>query len=252
VTVAAAGSVHNQWQQPSVLPPLVADTIHIWRLRAESRLDSNRYRSRLHAGELERANRLLFPADRQQFIACRGTLRLLLSHYAGAYPHALEFAYGDQGKPYLPGSQLRFNLSHTKDLALFAFARDIELGIDVEEVRHTHDLDQVAEQSFAPAERAALFALPSGERVAAFYRCWTRKEALLKAEGSGLFRALDGLAVSLQPEEPAAVLTGVSGWNLQHLDVLPNAVGAIAWQQRTPSPAFAYLDCSQALLSALL
>jgi 4'-phosphopantetheinyl transferase len=108
----------------------------------------------------------------------------------------------------------------------------------------------VAEQSFAPAERTALLTLPQAERTEAFYRCWTRKEALVKAEGSGLFRALDTFAVSLLPGEPATVISGADGWQLRHIDVAPNAVGAIAWQQRDPAPALAFLECRPALFPA--
>jgi len=177
-----------------------------------------------------------------------------LAHYASTYtgtedPRDLRLSYGEQGKPYLAGSNLRFNLSHTRSLALFAFAREVDLGIDVEDIQASDDLDAVTEQNFAPAERAALLALPQPERAAAFYRCWTRKEALLKAEGSGLFRALDTFAVSFLSGEPAKVVAGADGWELRHIDAAPHAVGAIAWEHRNPAPAFTFLDCSQSLFS---
>ena len=242
-------AVEEIWQQPPTLPPLPANTIHIWRLRPENRLATSDYIAFLQPEERERASRLLFFADQQQSIASRGTLRLLLAHYVSADPRDLRLVYGEQGKPYLAGSNLRFNLSHTRTLALFAFAREINLGIDVEDIQASDDLDAVAEQNFAPAERAALLALPQPERTAAFYRCWTRKEALLKAEGSGLFRALDTFAVSFLSGEPAKVVTGPDGWNLQHIDAAPNAVGGIAWEHRNPAPAFTFLDCSRSIFS---
>jgi 4'-phosphopantetheinyl transferase len=239
------------WQQPSTLPALPANTIHIWRLRPADRLAMDEYRSCLQPDELERAGRLRFPADQQQSIASRATLRLLLTHYAGAeHPHDLCLAYGEQGKPYLPGSDLHFNLSHTRDLAVFAFAREIHLGIDVENVHASDDLDAVAEQNFAPQERDALLAVPQSERVPAFYRCWTRKEALLKAEGSGLFRALNTFTVSLLAGEPARVLAGPGGWDLRDIEVASHAIAAIAWEHREPAPQFTFLDCAASLLSA--
>jgi 4'-phosphopantetheinyl transferase len=190
-------AVEEIWQQPSTLPSLPAKAIHIWRLQPENRLATRDYIAFLQSEEQQRASRLLFSADQQRSIASRGTLRLLLAHYANTEdPRDLRLAYGEQGKPYLAGSNLRFNLSHTRTLALFAFAREIELGIDVEDIHVFDDLDDVADQNFAPAERAALLVLPQPERAAAFYRCWTRKVAELKAEGSGLFRALDTFAVS--------------------------------------------------------
>jgi 4'-phosphopantetheinyl transferase len=95
-----------------------------------------------------------------------------------------------------------------------------------------------------------LLALPQSERTSAFYRCWTRKEALLKAEGCGLFRALDTFTVSLLAGEPATVLAGPDGWDLRHIDVSSHAVAAIAWRHREPTPAFTFLDCSLSLFSA--
>jgi 4'-phosphopantetheinyl transferase len=209
------------------------------------------YVSCLQPDELERAGRLLFPVDQQQFIANRATLRLLLRHYAGAeHPRDLCVAYGEQGKPYLADGDLHFNLSHTRDLALFAFAREIHLGIDVENLHTSDDLDAVAEQNFASQERDALLAIPQSERVAAFYRCWTRKEALLKAEGSGLFRALDTFTVSLLAGEPARVLAGPGDWDLRDIEVASHAIAAIAWKHHEPTPQFTFLDCSPSLFSA--
>lgn len=244
-------AAEETWQQPSQLPALTGDAIHVWRLRRTERVANEDYLAYLEPEESARASRLLFPADREQSIASRGTLRLLLAHYTGAArPCDLRFALGEHGKPYLADSDLRFNLSHTRDLALFAFARDIDLGIDLEQIRPAVDLDAVAEQNFAPSEREALLALPQTERTRAFYRCWTRKEALLKAEGTGLFRALDTFAVSLLPGEPARVIAGAAGWELQHIDVAPNAVGAIAWEHRPPPPGITFLDCSPSLFGA--
>ncbi|HEX6497365.1 MAG TPA: 4'-phosphopantetheinyl transferase superfamily protein [Acidobacteriaceae bacterium] len=238
------------WRRPSTLPALPANTIHIWRLRPADRLAKNDYLTCLRPEERERAGRLIFPADQQQSIASRGTLRLLLRHYTGAeHPRDLRLAYGEQAKPYLADSDLCFNLSHTRDLALFAFAREIDLGIDVENIRASDDLDAVAEQNFAPAERDALLVTPQEERLAAFYRCWTRKEALLKAEGSGLFRALDTFTVSLLAGEPARILAGPEGWDLRDIDVAPHAVAALAWGRREPEPQFLFLDCAPSLFS---
>ena len=241
------------WQQLSTLPALSANAIHVWRLRPADRLAKDDYLICLQPDERERAGRLLFPADQQQSIASRATLRLLLAHYAGAeQPRDLRLIYGEHGKPGLADSDLRFNLSHTRDLALFAFAREIRLGIDVENLRAFDDLDAVAEQNFAPAEHDALLAMSQNERIPAFYRCWTRKEALLKAEGSGLFRALDTFTVSLLAGEAARVIAGPEGWDLRDIDVAPHAAAAIAWEHRGPTPQFTFIDCSPSLFSSLL
>ena len=91
--------------------------------------------------------------------------------------------------------------------------------------------------------------MSQNERTPAFYRCWTRKEALLKAEGSGLFRALDTFTVSLLAGEPARVLAGPGGWDLRDIDVAPRAAAAIAWEHREPAPQFTFVDCSPVLFS---
>lgn len=238
------------WRQPSALPSLPENAIHIWRLRSEARLPAAHYLPWLQPEELARAHRLLRPEDQRDAIASRATLRLLLAHYAAIDARTLVLTRGEHGKPSLPSSELHFNLSHTGNLAVFAFARHIELGIDVEHVRATGDLDDVAAQNFAPAERDALRAMPPEDRVVAFYRCWTRKEALLKAEGSGLFRALDTFAVSVLPGTSTEILSGSpEGWEIAHLDVLPDAPGALAWRLREPAPVLTMLDLSPTLLS---
>jgi 4'-phosphopantetheinyl transferase len=243
--------MEEMWQQVSTLPALPANTIHVWRMRSADRLAKDDYLCCLQPDERERAGRLRFAADQQQSIASRSTLRLLLRHYVSAeHPRDIRISYGGQGKPYLANSDLRFNLSHTRDLALFAFAREIDLGIDVENAQVSGDLDAVAEQNFAPAEHDALRAMSQNERIRAFYRCWTRKEALLKAEGSGLFRALDTFTVSLLAGEPASVLAGPAGWDLRDIDVAPHAAAAIAWEQREPAPQFTFMDCSPVLFTA--
>ena len=247
------------WGELWTLPALRANSIHIWRLLPTARLAPEDYTPFLQPEERERAGRLRFPADQWQSLASRATLRLLLAHYAG-HAHALHLrlALTDRGKPTLPGSSIRFNLSHTRDVAVFAFARDMEVGVDVERTHAISDLDDVAEQNFAAAELAALRSLPEAERTLAFYRCWTRKEALLKAEGSGLFRSLDSFTVSLRPSEPAALLhadwsaawTPQEGprWELAHLGVARDAIGAVAWRRRQPRPERMLFDWSASLL----
>jgi 4'-phosphopantetheinyl transferase len=136
----------------------------------------------------------------------------VLALYTETEPARLRFAYGPQGKPSLQSDEagdtsLRFNLAHSHDLALLAVARGREVGVDVEHVRADFASDEVAGHFFSPRETAALRAVPDeAERARAFFRCWTRKEAYVKARGEGLSLPLDGFTVSLAAGEPAALL----------------------------------------------
>ena len=177
--------------------------------------------------ERGRAARFVFAEHRTHFIVARGVLRQLLGSYLETPPEALRFAYGMHGKPELAGqhaqSGLRFNLSHSHRLALYAVTRGREVGIDVEHPRPGVDVERLARRFFAPQEIEGLLGMPPGRRWEGFYNCWTRKEAYLKARGEGITVALDSFAVSLRPGEPAALLrcaadsSEVARWRLQAL-----------------------------------
>ena len=128
--------------------------------------------------ERQRAGRFHFEKDRGEFIVGRALLRTLLGRYGHREPSQLEFHYGASGKPRLAGEDpsLRFNLSHSHGLALYAFSRGRELGIDVEQIRSNADAKKIAERFFSSQEVATLRALPAHEREKAFFDCWTRKE----------------------------------------------------------------------------
>jgi 4'-phosphopantetheinyl transferase len=165
--------------------------------------------------ESARAHRFRFDRDRQRFIAGRGLLRLLLASYLGRDPAALRFSYGAAGKPLLDDTGngqtgLTFNLSHSAGWALLGVTRERRIGVDIEAVRDTPDLDDVAKQNFAPAEQRARLALPAAARLDAFFAIWARKEAYLKAMGDGLLAPLDGFEVSVAPEDGAR-LTSIQG-----------------------------------------
>jgi 4'-phosphopantetheinyl transferase len=122
-------------------------------------------------------------------VAGRGFLRMILSRYIGVRPTRLQFCYGPQGKPALAGSDgmggLRFNVSHSHGLALYAVTRSREIGVDLEAIRLDLDVERIAERCFSSRERSVLAALPAHLRAQAFFACWTRKEAFVKAKGSG-------------------------------------------------------------------
>jgi 4'-phosphopantetheinyl transferase len=160
--------------------------VHTVRLRGPDTV-ATQFHAILTPDERVRAARFRFPHLQHAFILARGALRILLGRYLQADPGAIALQYGPSGKPALADpTSLRFNLSHSADLALFAFASDCEVGIDVERIRPLPDMEQIAIRQFRAQEAAELLALPAGRREPAFFRCWTRMEAVGKALGEGL------------------------------------------------------------------
>lgn len=219
------------WDPPPEPPRLGPAEVHVWAAeldRPDAELGA--LWETLSADERERAERFRFERDRRRFIAARGTLRALLSLYLPARPETFLFTHNAYGKPALSDGALSFNVSHSHTLALVALTQAGPLGVDVEQARADFATLSIAEQFFSPAEVAALRALPEAERVEAFFNCWTRKEAFVKALGEGLSFPLKAFDVSLRPGEPAALL---------HVDGDPEA--ASRWHIRALSPASGYV-----------
>lgn len=195
----------------------------------------------LSEDERQRAGRFVLAQERRRFTAARAGLRRLLGARLGAPPGSIELACGRRGKPALAGafadSGLQFNVSHHEEIAAFAFAERREIGVDVEAVRALPGADEIASYAFAPRERAAYFALEARDRPRAFFDCWTRKEAFVKALGDGLSHGLDGFDVSLAPGEPARILRvgGLPGercgWTLHAFAPAPGMTGAVVVRQ---------------------
>jgi 4'-phosphopantetheinyl transferase len=193
----------------------------------------------LSTDEQARASKFYFERDKRGFIVGRGMLRMLLGAYLNIAPERLHFCYGDHGKPALvqkrdDGKILDFNVSHTKELAVFAFSWNRELGVDVEYIRTMQDADSIAKRFFSAREYEVLQTLPASQKMQGFFNCWTRKEAYLKALGDGLARPLDEFEVSLVPGEAASLLHVVgrpeetSRWRLEAFTPAPGYVAAIA------------------------
>ncbi len=147
----------------------------------------------LSSDEMQRAERLKISSAREQFVRSRAWMRYLLSLYGIGAPEALRFIYGDQGKPALQSSFLQFNLAHCETRAVLAVMRDVPVGVDIERVRPTTSLDAMMQMSFTADERHDVLA--QSDPFLAFYRVWTRKEAVVKCVGSG-FRGLGRFCVS--------------------------------------------------------
>ncbi|MGC2529859.1 MAG: 4'-phosphopantetheinyl transferase superfamily protein [Candidatus Acidiferrum sp.] len=219
---------------PSPLELDIADgDIHLWRayLDCEEQL-LRRFEETLSDDEKDRAKRYFFQRDRDNFIATRGILRELLGKYIGSTPTEIEFRYSPYGKPSLMakgfGQPIQFNLSHSHGLALFAFAVGRNLGVDVELVRSDFGGEEIAMRYFAPQEVEELRKLPASLQAEAFFLCWTRKEAYVKARGEGLQIALNSFHVSLTPGQPELLYSDDSfRWSLRSLRPDQRYVGAL-------------------------
>ncbi|WP_375687044.1 4'-phosphopantetheinyl transferase family protein [Pseudooceanicola sp. LIPI14-2-Ac024] len=204
--------------------------LHLWRL--DDAAEGDRLARHLDDGELARADRFVRPRDGLAYRIGRGRLREVLGAVTGTPPAALRFTYGAHGKPALPDGP-EFNLSHSGALACLAIA-DRPLGADIEVVRPIEDA--VAERFFAPGEYAALSQLDGTGWVRGFHRCWTRKEAVVKAMGDGLSIPLDLFDVTLGVDEPprmtrlAPALGRADDWRFLHLEVGDDILGAVAMQ----------------------
>jgi len=191
----------SAWPLVDRCPPLGREDVHVWKasLQGDKQLEQQ-FAALLARDEHQRAARFHFPRDRRRYAIGRGWLRVLLGEYLHVPPGAVPLSATPLGKPHLAeigSSDLSFNLAHSDDLVLLGFSRCREVGVDVERERRDLAWRELAERFFAPEEVATLCALPAVEQPAAFYRCWTRKEAYLKALGLGMQVPLDGFAVTL-------------------------------------------------------
>ena len=223
----------STWTEPPAEPSLETGTVHVWRIvlnQDDEKLD--RFRRTLEASELERARRFHFDVHRRHFIVARGFLRSVVARYLGSQPEALRFEYGAYGKPALEsGHTLRFNLSHSNEVALLAVTLDAELGVDVEHIRADFASEDIARRYFSRAEVEVFNSLPAEERVEAFFRCWTRKEAYIKAIGKGFSHALDAFDVTLAPGVEPVLLRAedddASRWWMGDIEVGEGYAGAL-------------------------
>jgi len=205
----------------------------VWRIALDQEDDQlERFRRTLEPHELERAGRFHFEKHRRHFMVARGFLRSVVARYTNSQPEALRFVYGGYGKPALAGEHdLRFNLSHSNAVALLGVALNAELGVDVEHVRADFASEDIARRFFSRAEVEVFNALPREEQVAAFFRCWTRKEAYIKAIGKGLSQPLDSFDVTLAPDvEPTLLRTendDALRWLLTDIDAGEGYAGAL-------------------------
>lgn len=227
----------GMWSEPPESLSLATGEVHVWRVELEQPDHLlEKFRETLEEHELHRADRFHFEKHRRHFVAGRGALRQLLAHYLDTKPEAFRLSYGAYGKPLLDGehkdSRLRFNMSHSHEVALFAFAENREVGVDVEHIRSDFASEDIARRFFSRREVETFNTLPQRDQVAAFFRCWTRKEAFIKVIGLGLSQPLDQFDVTLVAEQPAALLwvsgDDASRWSMYDLEVGGDYAGALA------------------------
>ena len=192
-------------------PTIAAGEIHLWFDAMEApTAQILTLRQTLPADELARAKRFHFERDRRRFIVARGLLRQLLGSYLARPPQELRFTYSDHGKPALLEAQnphgLQFNLSHSGEMMCVGVTRGRAIGVDIEQVRPIDDMMGIAASFFSPRENEMLATVPADQRELAFFNCWTRKEAYIKAQGQGLSIPLDSFDVTLVPGEEARLL----------------------------------------------
>ncbi len=219
------------------LPSLDPDEIHVWEIHlAVPDAALAHYASLLSNDESQRAARFHFERDRRRFTVARGCLRAILGRYCDTPPSALNFSYAKQGKPSLIDSHknIRFNVSHSGELAMIAISSGHEVGVDVEAINDDVETDKLAQRFFSERERTAIREFPKDKRVQAFYRCWTCKEAFLKGQGFGLSRGLGSFDVEVDPDRPARLLATrpdaheAAQWTLHDIKTQTGYASAVA------------------------
>jgi 4'-phosphopantetheinyl transferase len=240
-------SLPRAWTVAEVTGKIAPKEVHIWGWRLDSSpLDLSVYANILSDSEMKRMRAFHFAEHRARYAFTHGCLRRILAAYLDQPPAQIVFAVGSFGKPAVVGDTgFHFSLSHSKTVAVVAITREGPIGVDVEDVRPIEE--EVAATHFSAAEIADLNSLRGEAWLAGFYRCWTRKEAVLKAEGVGLHRDLDGFDVSLLPDAPVELKATREAfqhsWQLHDISPASDTAGALATPHRNADVScFRYLD----------
>jgi 4'-phosphopantetheinyl transferase len=232
------------WEQPTDGLTLPADEVHIWRASLEVAPDSlSVLEGTLSGEERRRARRIFFERDRMHFIAARGILRSIMGLYLGVDPKVIRFTVTPGGKPMLDrrfdACDVRFNLSHSRGLALYAFTLRREVGVDLERIREDFDWRSIAGRFFAPGEKEILKSMSEAEGYKAFFSCWTLKEAYMKARGKGLALGPGRFEVTVEPTEPPVLVEDLddtedtSRWMLHRIEPHREYVAGLAVERDT-------------------
>lgn len=211
------------WTSPAIIPALKSSQGHLWKIDSRT-LEGSEVSclSVLSEDEKARADKFRFRRDRLIYVLARGVLRKLLASYIGKAANQIDFEYNEQGKPSVrSASNVKFNVSHSRDMILIGFTRKVDIGVDIEWNKRPIEIQEVAKSFFSDGEVSDLLGLPEKDQLAAFYNCWTRKEAFIKAKGGGLSIPLDQFEVSLKPDLPPRLMSvrwdqqEVAKWNME-------------------------------------
>jgi 4'-phosphopantetheinyl transferase len=220
---------------------ITSSQVHVWQAsldRPTSAIEA--LAQLLAADEQQRAARFRFESDRRKFIVARGLLRSILARYLDIPPDQIQFSYGERGKPELSSAyakgDLKFNVSHSQEQALYAIALDRSVGIDLEYIRPI-DAAALSQRFFSPAEAAIIASLTGAEQHRCFFKGWTQKEAYLKATGDGL-GGLESVQVSLQGSMGLIKLNGdaerAAAWTTQEITVNADYIAALVVRGMQP------------------
>lgn len=223
--------------------------VHVWHVNVKSLAGRvHQWSNLLSQTERSRSEAFAHQSDQERFVIAHGVLRILIGRYLNVAPANLKFAEVARKKPCLEAiyadSGLQFNLSHSHGYVLLAFTYNRQVGIDIEYMRSLPDLEKIANKTFSLQENKEIKKLKPEERIAAFYRCWTRKEAFVKALGEGLYYPLDRFSVSIFPEESNCLLqiderpAETSHWTILNLETDPEYAAALAVNGHNWEPVF--------------
>ena len=219
------------WVPATAPPALTYNEVHVWRACLDLSSDvRERLQSTLNSDENTRVEKLLIEKAREHFVGARGILRELLGAYLGVAGGKVAFRYGPEGKPSLSpehNSKISFNVSHSNGMGLFAFADDCEIGVDIEYVKPDFRGMEIASRFFSEEESAALAKLPPEQQDEAFFGCWTKKEAYVKAHGQGLGIPLDSFTVEFSKSKQVLRDEGGARWSCYALEAAPGFAAAV-------------------------
>jgi 4'-phosphopantetheinyl transferase len=226
--------VAEPWCPAPEWEPAPDDVIDVWCFDLEIQEQDW---SILTPDEVQKAQRIVVDKKRDRKAASRAHLRRILGHYVDTHPKDLTFTYGEHGKPRLAehdGPQ--FNLSDSESKGITAVSWGARIGVDIEFAREGRSFTDIADRFFAQTESAALRALPSEHQRAAFYRAWTRKEAYLKAWGTGLSFASNRFTLDYLSEGPGSLVStempgdDPSDWHFKDVALGPAYTGVICFE----------------------
>jgi len=214
---------------------LPKNEVHLWHCRFDANKDNmEAFKRILSKDEIEKASGFKFDVHREQSIISRGVLRILLGKYLQQPPRSVSFGYSEFDRPFLKGnSNLQFNVSHSGNRSVFGFVQNAEIGVDIEKLKSDFEVMDIAQNFFSSDEIQTLQALPENQKVAGFFRCWTRKESFIKAKGSGLSFSLTSFSVSLNLDNAKLLrtdwkLTEKEEWRLFSFEPEIGYIGALS------------------------